>query len=75
MIIEIGFITGALQAAVCLYDPTALLSLRVAKCHFDHEGDSSLEGEGDRRAGLRETGAITNPSATSAPRTATWIYH
>ena len=35
-------IIGILQAAVCLYDPLALLRLHVATCHFDHEGDTTL---------------------------------
>ncbi len=33
-----------------------------------------MQDETDRGTGLRGRGAVTNPSATSAPRTAPWIY-
>lgn len=33
-----------------------------------------IQDETDKRAGLRENGAITNPSATSAPWKEAWIY-
>ena len=50
-------IIGILHESVCV---SVILSLPhplcVATCHFDHEGDTTLQGK---------KGAITNPSTTS----------